>query len=891
MKKEITAKQFSFTTISILFTMLFTLNSWAQQQTSVVVPHLVRFGGVLTDISGRPLTGTVGVTFSLYADQQAGVPLWLEMQNVVPDRTGHYSVQLGSTRPQGLPTDLFTSGEARWLGVQPEGQAEQLRVLLLSVPYALKAGDSETLGGLPASAFVLAAPPSSALNNAEATSTSTSTSSAPPPAGTVTGSGTLDFIPLWTSTSNIGNSALFQSGSGSTAKVGINTTTPAATLDVKGTENVEGLLTLPATGAAIATGGKNSQAEDFIASSFNSGTAKAVNQAFQWRAEPAGNNTTTPSGTLNLLFGSGTSTPSETGLKLSNKGLFTFATGQTFPGAGTIAGVTTASGSGLSGGGTTGTLSLSLLKTCTASQTLQWNGSVWACASAGTGTITGVTAGTDLTGGGTGGKVTLNVDTTKVAQLKTANAFTGNQSVTGNLSATGSFTGQTASFSASNSTQVVNVTQSGSGYGIAASSPGNAPAIFGSVTNSSGTGVLGQTAGTNGIGVSGTANNTSSGARAVGVLGYSASPNGFGLYAYETGILGVGVYGRWQSGSAFSGGSQLGVWGDSSNGNGVFGSSDSSIGVFGESGSGIAVGGVSNSSQGTYGESTNNLGVFGIGSGSSSVGGVEGVHYSGSNTGFGFTTFGVWGDTGVSGGFGVVGTTDDGNSLWGKNNSVNHETLYAENDSGFSGGKTPYAARFAGPGASTYCYIPRDTNDNGTGDLVCTGSKSAAVPVDGNRMVRLYAVEAADNWFEDAGSGRLSNGVAIVRFDPAFSQTINSNVEYHVFLTPKGVCAGLYVSDERADGFEVHEQPGGHANIAFDYRIMARRKGFESVRMQDVTAEFVEMKRESDVLATKLEAGKAAERARPMRRLPRLTKGASLRSLPLAVTQAPDNKK
>jgi hypothetical protein len=45
----------------------------------------------------------------------------------------------------------------------------------------------------------------------------------------------------------------------------------------------------------------------------------------------------------------------------------------------------------------------------------------------GAGTITGVTAGTDLTGGGASGSVTLNLDTTKVPQLGTANAFTGNQ--------------------------------------------------------------------------------------------------------------------------------------------------------------------------------------------------------------------------------------------------------------------------------------------------------------------------------------------------------------------------------------------------------------------------------------------------------------------------------
>jgi hypothetical protein len=53
---------------------------------------------------------------------------------------------------------LFSSGEARWLGVQVQGQAEQPRTLLLSVPYALKALDAETIHGMPLSAFVLAAP-------------------------------------------------------------------------------------------------------------------------------------------------------------------------------------------------------------------------------------------------------------------------------------------------------------------------------------------------------------------------------------------------------------------------------------------------------------------------------------------------------------------------------------------------------------------------------------------------------------------------------------------------------------------------------------------------------------------------------------------------------------
>jgi hypothetical protein len=351
---------------------------------SLNVPPLVKYSGVLTDVNGKPLTGVVGVTFFLYKDSEGGAPLWMETQNVQPNKSGHYSVMLGSTTSQGLPVDLFVSGEARWLGVQPQGQSEQPRVLLLSVPYALKAGDAETVGGLPPSAFVLATPQTVA---GSAAANATIPGGAPPPAGTVTGSGTVNFVPLWTSTSNIGNSALFQSGTGSTAKMGINTTTPGSALDVNGSGTVRGLFSLPPTGMATATAGKNSQAQDLVASSFNSSTARAVNQTFQWQAEPAGNNTSSPSGTLNLLFGSGTSKPSETGLKISNTGIFTFASGQTFPGTGN-------------------------------------------------GTITGVTAGTDLTGGGSSGSVTLNLDTTKVPQLAGGNSFSGNQSVNGNVSAT-----------------------------------------------------------------------------------------------------------------------------------------------------------------------------------------------------------------------------------------------------------------------------------------------------------------------------------------------------------------------------------------------------------------------------------------------------------------------
>jgi hypothetical protein len=366
----------------------------AAASANVAVPPMVNFSGVLTEANGKLHTGTVGVTFYLYKDSQGGAPLWMETQNVQVDKAGHYTAALGSTTSEGLPAAVFASGEARWLGVEAQGLAEQPRVLLVAVPYAMKAADAETVGGMPPSAFVLAAPVSSSatMNGAGVSNPNPGPFDVLPPAtsNVTTTGGTVNAVPLWTKKTNIQSSAISQTGSGTTAKIGIGTSAPATTLDVKGAETVRGALTLPATGTATATAGKNSQPQDFVASSFSSSTSTAVSQKFRWQGEPAANNTANPSGTLNLLYGLGATTPSETGLKLSSKGVFTFASGQTFPG---------------------------------------------------TGTITGVTAGMDLTGGGTSGSVTLNLDKTKVPQLSTANTFTGNQTINGNLSATGTVTG------------------------------------------------------------------------------------------------------------------------------------------------------------------------------------------------------------------------------------------------------------------------------------------------------------------------------------------------------------------------------------------------------------------------------------------------------------------
>jgi hypothetical protein len=339
-----TQKSVAFLLVTLLLPFMVAFYASAQisdAQPPVVVPRLVNFSGKAVDPQGKVISGIAGVTLSIYKDQSGGAPLWMETQNVQADAKGNYILQLGSTTPEGLPLDLFTSGEARWLGVRINGDAEQPRVLLLSVPYALKAADAETLGGKPASAYALATPfpANPAAAGVSAGTTMLEPATLPSAQAAVTGAGTTNFLPLWTSASALGSSILFQSGSGTTAKVGLNTSTPSSTLDVNGAGTIRGALTLPATTTATATTGANSQPLSLAASSFNSSSSAAVNEFFNWQAESAGNDTASPTATLNLLFGSGTAKAAETGLHIAKNGVITFSAAQTFPGNGTVTSV------------------------------------------------------------------------------------------------------------------------------------------------------------------------------------------------------------------------------------------------------------------------------------------------------------------------------------------------------------------------------------------------------------------------------------------------------------------------------------------------------------------------------------------------------------------------
>ena len=224
---------------------------------TATVPRLIRIQGAVRDEARKPLGGRIPITFTLFKNENDQEGVWQETQIVQLDSAGRYSVLLGATNEEGLPLEIFSSGEARWLAVRPDGQIEQPRILLLSVAYALKAADAETLGGKPASAFVLADSQYSSAQLASGTPAASADSQRSPqilnwsPGAvplvqpnttcssiTSDGTATANQISKFTSACNIGNSAIFESG----GNVEIGNTSPAGMLDVSGSAFFRGAL-------------------------------------------------------------------------------------------------------------------------------------------------------------------------------------------------------------------------------------------------------------------------------------------------------------------------------------------------------------------------------------------------------------------------------------------------------------------------------------------------------------------------------------------------------------------------------------------------------------------------------------------------------------------------
>ena len=180
--------------------------------------RLISVSGVYQPADGTSPAGVEAVTLAVYADESDHIPLWQETQSVEVGPSGRYTLLLGATEATGIPLGLFASGEARWFGMMwgRPGEVEGPRTRLTSVPYALSASNAETLGGKPASAYVLA--PAAGGGSASLSNTTPEGDPAP----SAVNPGTTNFLAKYLNAADVGNSAVFESG----GFVGVNTTTP-----------------------------------------------------------------------------------------------------------------------------------------------------------------------------------------------------------------------------------------------------------------------------------------------------------------------------------------------------------------------------------------------------------------------------------------------------------------------------------------------------------------------------------------------------------------------------------------------------------------------------------------------------------------------------------------
>ena len=133
---------------------------------------------------------------------------------------------------------------------------------------------------------------------------------------------------------------------------------------------------------------------------------------------------------------------------------------------------------------------------------------------------------------------------------------------------------------------------------------------------------------------------------------------------------------------------------------------------------------------------------------------------------------------------------------------------------------------------STHVKIGNGNNDDANGALTCgnfkaTGTKNCIVQTTIG-YVGINAYETAECYFGDIGTTILDNeGYSFVYIDNIFTETINTNINYHVFLSVYG--DGLARVVKRTPTYFIIK---GTANIEVGYEIKAKRKGYEDYRLE-----------------------------------------------------------
>ncbi len=338
------------------------------------VPTTIGFSARLVDErSGDPVEGAHRISFEIFTADVAGTSVWQEGREVTIE-DGLLLTDIGSSRP--LDSTVF-DGRKLWLEIKVDDVKMEPRMPLDSVPYAVHAASADSVGGLEADDLQKRISNQCTTGNFIIGVNADGTVVCAPDlsgSGDVTAVFAGPGLQGGASSGDITLSLTQSCMSGQILKWNGTTWACAADAGATGSGDITGVMVGPAGGL---TGG--GATGDVLLSLLNT---CATNQLLKWNGTTWGcandNDTDTNSG-------------------------------------GDITSVTTAIGTGLQGGASTGDAAISLLTTCGAGQLLKWSGTAWACGNDvdtdtnSGGDITDVIAGNGLTGGGASGAATVNV--------------------------------------------------------------------------------------------------------------------------------------------------------------------------------------------------------------------------------------------------------------------------------------------------------------------------------------------------------------------------------------------------------------------------------------------------------------------------------------------------
>ncbi|MGD0571143.1 MAG: hypothetical protein ABSA78_22325 [Candidatus Sulfotelmatobacter sp.] len=330
------------------------------------VPLVVRFSGSMKELNGTIASGTRTIAFGLYKTQTGESPLWSETQTVSLDEEGRYTVLLGAASPSGVPATAFAAGEPQWIGVTPDDGVERPRIEIVSVPYAMKAADADTLGGKSAADFVSLQQWNVLLSSLSSSNPSSPTMNSisrypnpvppPPTPWPPRFPSQPDQAPSFESISTAGPSFISDATSGPPLQVISSALVPNLNVDLlhglsdsafaklgennvfPESQNFPGGIVMPANNPEPnATRLVDSSPLDFLSSSSDPQNDSVITQRFRWASHSISGTTAGPLAQLSLMFGENGATPSPTGLALNSDGTLIFAPGQQLPTSAVVA--------------------------------------------------------------------------------------------------------------------------------------------------------------------------------------------------------------------------------------------------------------------------------------------------------------------------------------------------------------------------------------------------------------------------------------------------------------------------------------------------------------------------------------------------------------------------